>query len=224
MTNKTLLLIDTSCPQAAIGIAQNKQIITKQYIKETNRVCALLPEYVDQALSEARLKFADIEVVVPGTGPGSFIGCRIAIAYCKGICMALKIPLLGISTLKAIASDNKLPKGFGHAIINAKRGEVYTQKFEKNINNGKVEVNSVSEVNILLSDKIDDLLDNNAFLTGFSNQQIIHDKFFQQDGPSVDGLLHAFLQKSAAKKVENEVDYLIPNYSLQTDAIRPKPQ
>ena len=54
-------------------------------------------------LDEASLTMADVDEVLVGRGPGSFTGVRIGIATAKGLSCGLAKPLLGASTLDAVA-------------------------------------------------------------------------------------------------------------------------
>ena len=62
----------------------------------------LLPR-IDAALAEHGVAREDIACVAVGRGPGSFTGVRIAMATAKGIASALEVPLVGVSSLDAVA-------------------------------------------------------------------------------------------------------------------------
>lgn len=86
----------------------------------------LLPE-IDALLKENGVSPCDLAVIGCGRGPGSFTGVRIALATAKGICSALKIPLVGISTLDAVAQNAAMNGYHGDLLVlaDAMRGEVY---------------------------------------------------------------------------------------------------
>ena len=58
---------------------------------------------VDAMLRDAGLQRSDIDMVLAGTGPGSFTGVRIGVAAAKGFACGLEVPLFGASTLDAVA-------------------------------------------------------------------------------------------------------------------------
>lgn len=124
------LLLDTSCPTGVVALAQDSKILSSRYLTETKKHSEFLSQAVDEVLAEANLKMDDISLVCVGKGPGSFIGVRIAMAYAKGICLALNVPLVGVGTLIAFAHDPASPKGKGLALLDARRAEYYVQKFE----------------------------------------------------------------------------------------------
>ena len=59
-------------------------------------------------------------------GPGSYTGLRIGVSAAKGFCYALKIPLISVPTLKALACQVKSPEGPIVAMLDARRLEVYS--------------------------------------------------------------------------------------------------
>ena len=61
-----------------------------------------------------------------GAGPGSFTGLRIGCATAKGFCYALSIPLVMVSSLRALAEPYR-GRGSVLAALDAFRGQVYAQ-------------------------------------------------------------------------------------------------
>lgn len=56
-----------------------------------------LPIECEKFITESGAKWSDISAIGIVTGPGSFTGIRLGIAYAKGIAMGLNIPVVGIS-------------------------------------------------------------------------------------------------------------------------------
>jgi tRNA threonylcarbamoyl adenosine modification protein YeaZ len=71
----------------------------------------------DALLREAGLGPSDLELLVVGTGPGSFTSIRMGLAAARGLGVALGLPAAGVSSLHAFAG--------GDPVIDAKRGEVF---------------------------------------------------------------------------------------------------
>jgi tRNA threonylcarbamoyladenosine biosynthesis protein TsaB len=78
-------------------------------------------------MREAGLAFADLERLAVTTGPGTFTGQRVGLAFARGLRVALKIPLTGVTTLEtmATAAIAETGEGYGLAIHDARRNEVY---------------------------------------------------------------------------------------------------
>ena len=79
-------------------------------------------EDVDALLRRGGVRAAQVEGLVVGTGPGSFTGLRMGLAFARALSLALGVPVAGVSTLAALAAGapaDALP------VIDARRGEVY---------------------------------------------------------------------------------------------------
>lgn len=75
------------------------------------------------------LKGFSIEAVAFGAGPGAFTGLRIACALAQGLAFARNLPVLGISTLEALAQESGAARVV--ACIDARMSEVYYAALEK---------------------------------------------------------------------------------------------
>ncbi|MFB9865938.1 tRNA (adenosine(37)-N6)-threonylcarbamoyltransferase complex dimerization subunit type 1 TsaB [Vreelandella sulfidaeris] len=86
----------------------------------------LLP-LVDEVLAEAQIQPSQLDAVAFGRGPGSFTGLRIAAGAAQGLAFGLDRPLLGISTLEALALQAHRRYHFRHIVtaLDARMGEVY---------------------------------------------------------------------------------------------------
>jgi tRNA threonylcarbamoyl adenosine modification protein YeaZ len=86
---------------------------------------------IDRVLTQADMKLAMVERVAVTIGPGSFTGIRVGVAAARGFALALNIPAIGITTLEtmAAAQREKTPGRAVLAAMDAKRGEIYLQRF-----------------------------------------------------------------------------------------------
>jgi tRNA threonylcarbamoyladenosine biosynthesis protein TsaB len=88
----------------------------------------LLPGVLVEMLDEAGLKLADLDALAVGVGPGSFTGLRVGMATMRALAFAAEKPLLGASSLQAMAqaASRSLPPGTLVApLLDARKGEVY---------------------------------------------------------------------------------------------------
>ncbi len=122
-----LLSVDTSTPYESVALTIDGEIVVERGRLAKRGHGPGLLEDIDAALRAANLTLEDLDAFCTGLGPGSFTGVRIAMATLKGLAFATQKPLYGISTLDVLAApfENFRPL----AILDARRGEVYTEGF-----------------------------------------------------------------------------------------------
>jgi tRNA threonylcarbamoyladenosine biosynthesis protein TsaB len=86
-----------------------------------------LAPMVSEALAAAGLRPSQLDRIAVTTGPGSFTGLRVGLAFAKGLALALDRPCIGIGALEALALS--AGGGFVAACLDARRGRVYLQVF-----------------------------------------------------------------------------------------------
>ena len=123
-----ILSVDTTTGICSVAIiSPGKEPI--EIIEETaSKQAEMLVPMIEQVLADASLEYKDIDLLVSTIGPGSFTGLRIGIAAIKGISIATKIPAVGVNTLETMAWQGRSHKNIT-AVLNAMRGQVYTQSF-----------------------------------------------------------------------------------------------
>lgn len=127
----TILAIDTCGDQCAVAACHPTGAVFVAQHLMTRGQGEALPDLVVAALDDAGIGYRDLERLVVTVGPGSFSGVRVGLALARGLAVVLKIPVLGVSSLRAIAaSDGGLRSPAEQlVVIDAKRGEVYAQLF-----------------------------------------------------------------------------------------------
>jgi tRNA threonylcarbamoyladenosine biosynthesis protein TsaB len=84
---------------------------------------------LERLLSAAAMTAAQLDAVAFGAGPGSFTGLRIACGLAQGLAFAAAIPVIGISTLEALAEESGAARVV--ACLDARMREVYYSALEK---------------------------------------------------------------------------------------------
>jgi len=82
---------------------------------------------VDEAMKTAKADFASLDRLAVTTGPGTFTGQRVGLAFMRGLRLTLKRPLTGITTLEAIAAAAMAQTSESKAAVihDARREEAY---------------------------------------------------------------------------------------------------
>ena len=98
------LAMDTVFDQCSIAILDaNGQVLSSHTETGKRQQTQQILPMIDAALSEAKVRLADIEALIFNRGPGAFSGIRINTAVVQALSVAHDIPCVGISSLQAIA-------------------------------------------------------------------------------------------------------------------------
>ncbi len=84
---------------------------------------------LEKLLEESGLRARDLQAVAFGAGPGSFTGLRIACGLAQGLALGRGLPVLGVSSLEAIAEESGAARVV--ACLDARMREVYYSALEK---------------------------------------------------------------------------------------------
>jgi len=98
-----ILAIDTSTQWTGLALAAEGQIEYEKIWKTNRRHTVELAPAIRLALDETGVPTSALTVVAAALGPGSFTSLRIGLAMAKGLCLSLKIPLIGIPSLDITA-------------------------------------------------------------------------------------------------------------------------
>ncbi|MGL4675278.1 MAG: tRNA (adenosine(37)-N6)-threonylcarbamoyltransferase complex dimerization subunit type 1 TsaB [Wohlfahrtiimonas sp.] len=121
-----ILAIDASTEACSAALYMDGELI-ERYLVAPRKHIELLKPMVDEVLKEAEVDVNDLTGLAFGAGPGSFAGLRVACAFIQGMGAALEIPIVPVSTLKAMAQqvlDNH-PDRTVLVMLDAKMKEVY---------------------------------------------------------------------------------------------------
>lgn len=98
-----ILAVDTSTMVGGVALINGGALIGEHVLNVRATHSERLMSSVDATLSGADVVPGDLDAIACGIGPGSFTGVRIGVSAAKGMSYALGIPLVGVSTLDALA-------------------------------------------------------------------------------------------------------------------------
>jgi tRNA threonylcarbamoyl adenosine modification protein YeaZ len=126
-----LLAIDTALPAVSACLFDSTfgPMAQERIEMQRGHAEALLP-LVERVMAHGG-GFGRLDRIAVTVGPGSFTGIRVGIAAARAFGLALKVPVVGVSTLAAFAAPVLIAGGGTTVIaaIDAHHGQVYAQAF-----------------------------------------------------------------------------------------------
>ena len=124
-----LLALDTSTEYLSLALLLDGKVISRGLLAGQTHSQRILP-LLRELLNEAGVELNDLDGVAFGAGPGSFTGLRIGCGVAQGLAFGADLPVIGVSTLLALAEDvSDADKVV--ACLDARMGEVYYAAYEK---------------------------------------------------------------------------------------------
>jgi tRNA threonylcarbamoyladenosine biosynthesis protein TsaB len=128
-----VLAFDTALGACSVALVEDARLLaSEQWLQSQGQAEALLP-MIESVLRSAGLSYRDLDLIAATVGPGTFTGLRIGLAAARGLRLASGVPLVGVTTLEALAEGVPPSARAGRAVlavIDARRGEIYTQAFD----------------------------------------------------------------------------------------------
>ena len=123
----SVLVIDTALGACSVGLFDETRRLAGESLPMAKGHSERLGGLARDVLArQDRSAIARVGVTV---GPGSFTGLRVGLAFALGLGEALDRPVIGLSTLQALAHSIDRA-GPVITAIDARRGQVYLQRFE----------------------------------------------------------------------------------------------
>lgn len=120
-----ILALDTSTMMASCAVMNEERVLGEYSLNQEMSHSEKLVPMIKVMLDDLNLKISDIDLYAVAIGPGSFTGLRIGVATIKAFAHMFDKPIIGVSTLEALAfnlpyNDIVVP------MIDARRNRVYT--------------------------------------------------------------------------------------------------
>jgi tRNA threonylcarbamoyladenosine biosynthesis protein TsaB len=124
-----LLAVDTALGACSVAVLDGEKVLAHRFVLMDRGHAEALAPMADEAMRESGIAFAALDRLAVTTGPGTFTGQRVGLAFMRGMRIALKKPLTGITTLAAMAAqateETKLTRAA--AVHDARREEFYAE-------------------------------------------------------------------------------------------------
>src|SRR5579863_9215851 len=120
-----LLAVDTALGACSVALLDGEDIRAHIFETMERGHAERLAPMVDEAMKAAKCDFASLTRLAVTTGPGTFTGQRVGLAFMRGLRLALQRPLTGVSTLEAMGQGGMDETGQVSAAVihDARRAE-----------------------------------------------------------------------------------------------------
>ena len=121
-----ILALDTAVQRASVVLADDDRELSSWRADTNQDLCRRLAPELTAVLTQTGRTFADVDLIAVGLGPGFFTALRVGLATAKAVALARDLPLVGVSSLAAMAwrMRDRL-SGLLCPMLDARRGEAY---------------------------------------------------------------------------------------------------
>jgi tRNA threonylcarbamoyladenosine biosynthesis protein TsaB len=128
-----LLAIETSSEAWSVALQIGDEIMEEHVVAPREHTKILMP-MIRQMLADAAVVATDLDALVLGNGPGSFIGMRIGASVAQGLCYAAGLQLIPVSSLAAVAAETVAKRPAAQVVVaqDARMHEVYVGIYAQN--------------------------------------------------------------------------------------------
>jgi len=135
----TALALDTSTATLAVAVTRNGETVGRSQSYAERNHSVYVTSQMKELLESSGTEASKLDVIAVGQGPGSYTGVRIAVTAAKTLAWIWKKPLVGVSSLEAMAYGfrrKRLESESGIQgdvwivpLMDARRGQVYNARF-----------------------------------------------------------------------------------------------
>jgi len=215
-----LLAVDTSTTSCSVALFSGDRLLAEVVYAAGKTHSRHLMSMIHRILEECRCEPADVGGIAITRGPGTFTGLRIGISTVKGLAEATGTPVVGVSSLAALAFPFALHDCPVVAMIDARRGEIYYTQYRGS-------TQPATRVSVGAPETVAAALPENAILVG--SGALLYRRIFENRSPRIrfaDTMQHVIRAASVGrlalerfrKQDVDPIDALIPEYVRKSDA------
>jgi tRNA threonylcarbamoyladenosine biosynthesis protein TsaB len=120
-----ILGIETATDSVSVALGHHAGVLGSVEIARSRHHGELLTPCIEALCRFSGVTLDEIGVIAVDVGPGLFTGMRVGIAAAKAMAMALRIPMIGLSSLDLLAFPLRHTQGEIASVIDARRSELY---------------------------------------------------------------------------------------------------
>ena len=125
----SILAIDTATQVSSVAVLKEGRLLAELTMQGKLTHSETLLPHIEQVLKMAAVAKEELTGIAVSNGPGSFTGLRIGLAAAKAMSYVLGIPLVGVSTLQALAYQLPAPGVRVMCLLDAQKGNAYVESY-----------------------------------------------------------------------------------------------
>lgn len=126
-----ILGIDTATTQVSVAIGGHEGVLASTQSLRGRQHAEMLTPAIAFTCKQARIELSEIGVVAVDLGPGLFTGLRVGVSAAKAIAHALRVPMIGVSSLDLLAFPVRFSPRLIVAAVDARRGELFWASYRQ---------------------------------------------------------------------------------------------
>jgi tRNA threonylcarbamoyladenosine biosynthesis protein TsaB len=142
-----ILALDTATQSCSVAIIDGLALLAELTVVNTQTHSRHLMGLINTVCGTADLKSEDMDGFAVSIGPGSFTGLRIGISTIKGLAFSLDKPVVGVSSLEALAWQSAQSAYLICPLLDARKKEVYGCRYR--FDNNELKIDSSEKVSSL---------------------------------------------------------------------------
>ena len=221
-----ILGIETATVQAGCAIGGHEGVLASAHSAKGKRHAENLTPAIAFICQQAQIELSEIGLVAVDIGPGLFTGLRVGVATAKAVAFALRVPMIGVSSLDLLAFPVRFTPRLIVAAIDARRNELYYALYRQvpggvqRISEPTVgsaddlasELLALSEEVLLVGDgahryreafdgltKVEIVDQGNSFPSAASLVQLAHARALREDFQQIDSIQPMYLRRPDAE-------------------------
>ncbi len=126
-----ILGIETATERVSVAVGGHEGVIGLFEVTKGRRHAETVVPAIDFVCRQAGIELDEIGLVAVDVGPGLFTGMRVGLAAAKAIAQALRVPMIGITSLDLLAFPCQHSDRVIVPVIDARRGEVFSAMYRQ---------------------------------------------------------------------------------------------
>lgn len=120
-----ILGIETATEQIGVALGGHEGVIACFELARGRRHAEILTPAIEFVCAQADIGLEELGLIAVDVGPGLFTGMRVGIAAAKALALALRLPMIGLSSLDLLAFPHRRSDRVIVPVVDARKGEVF---------------------------------------------------------------------------------------------------